>query len=310
MKIVFLDTKSIGEDIELSTFDKLGEVIKYPFSALEEVPPRVKDAQVVITNKIPINEGTIHTSEQLKLVCVTGTGTNSLDKDYLKKRNIAWRNVTGYSTESVAQHTFAMLFYLLEKLPFYDEYVKSGRYVGDTLFTHFSNSFHELHHMTWGIIGLGNIGRRVAALAQAFGAKVIYYSPSAAAPQAGHRQVDFGTLLSSSDIVSIHAPLNKYTDRLMDDSAFRKMRPHTILLNLGRGRIVCEDALAAALNENRLAAAGLDVLAREPMSADSPLLCMKDSKRLLITPHVGWASIESRTCLMDTIAEQIKEFFS
>lgn len=310
MKIVFLDTKSIGEDIELSTFDKLGEVVKYPFSALEEVPDRVKDAQVVITNKIPINEGTIHTSEHLKLVCVTGTGTNSLDKEYLKNRDIAWRNVTGYSTESVAQHTFAMLFCLLEKLPFYDEYVKSGRYVGDTLFTHFTNSFHELHNMTWGIIGLGNIGRRVAALAQAFGAKVIYYSPSAAAPQAGYRQVDLGTLLSSSDIVSIHAPLNKFTDRLMDDSAFRKMRPHTILLNLGRGQIVCEDALAAALNENRLAAAGLDVLAREPMSADSPLLCIKDSNRLLITPHVGWASVESRTCLMDTIAKQIKEFFS
>lgn len=174
MKIVFLDVKTIGEDIDLSCFEGMGEVVKYPFSSLDEIPERVKDADVLVVNKIPVNEKTIATAEKVKLVCVTATGTDNLDKEYLEKRGIAWRNVAGYSTESVAQHTFAMLFYLMENLRYYDEYVKEGKYVNDTLFTHFGRRFHELHSMTWGIIGLGNIGRRVADLASLFGARVIY----------------------------------------------------------------------------------------------------------------------------------------
>lgn len=310
MKIVFLDVKTIGEDIDLSRFDELGEVVKYPFTTSEEVPERARDADVLIINKVDINEKTIHTAEHLKLVCVTATGTNTLDKEYLDRRGIAWRNVAGYSTESVAQHTFAMLFYLLEKLRYYDDYVKNGQYVGDTIFAHFDEHFHELHGMTWGIIGLGNIGRRVADIARFFGAKVIYYSPSGSAPQEGYCQVDLDTLLSTSDIVSVHAPLNEHTEGLMDQSAFEKMQPHAIFLNLGRGQIVKEDALAAALMEHKIAAAGLDVLAEEPMSKDSPFLKIQDSKRLLITPHIGWASVESRTRLMGIIAGQIQDFFS
>lgn len=310
MKIVFLDAKTIGEDIDLSRYDRLGQVVKYPFTSAAEVPERVTDADVLVVNKIQINEETIHTARNLKLVCVTATGTNNLDKDYLEKRGIAWRNVAGYSTESVAQHTFAMLFYLMEKLRYYDDYVKSGRYAGDTDFSHFGEHFHELHGMTWGIIGLGNIGRRVADIASLFGAKIIYYSPSGAAPQEGYQQTDLETLLSSSDIVSVHAPLNEHTNGLMNQSAFQKMQPHAIFLNLGRGQIVLEDALAAALNKNQIAAAGLDVLSEEPMSKHSPLLQIQDSKKLFITPHIGWASVESRTRLMDIIAGQISSFFS
>lgn len=310
MKIVFLDAKTIGEDIDLSCFDKLGDVVKYPFSTSAEVPERVKDADVLVINKIDINEQTIHTAGHLKLICVTATGTDVLDKEYLDKRGIAWRNVADYSTESVAQHTFAMLFYLLEKLSYYDNYVKSGRYVNDTAFSHFAEAFHELKGMTWGIIGLGNIGRRVASIAEAFGAHVIYCSSSGAPPQAGYQQVDFDTLLSSSDIVSVHAPLNQYTEGLMDGPAFQKMQPHAIFLNLGRGQIVEENALAAALDQKLIAAAGLDVLSQEPMSKDSPLRAFSDSRRLLITPHIGWASVESRTRLMDIIAGQISSFFS
>jgi len=309
MKIVFLDVKTIGEDIDMSGFERFGEVVKYGFSSPEESRERTKDADVVILNKVQINEQTIGEAEHLKLVCVTATGTNNLDKEYLAKRGIAWRNVAGYSTESVAQHTFGLLFYLLEKLAYYDEYVKSERYVGDTIFTHFEKVFHELSGKTWGIIGLGAIGRRVADIAKMFGCRVIYYSTSGKNIQPNYDRVDFDTLLAESDVVSVHAPLTAETEGLMDKDAFAKMKKTAIFLNLGRGPIVVEADLAEALENETIAAAGLDVLAVEPMSKDNPLRRIKDSKRLIITPHIAWASVEARTRLMKTIEGQIQEFF-
>lgn len=308
MKLVFLDTKTIGEDIDLSAYDALGEVVKYGFSTLGEIPERVKDADVLIVNKIAINEQTIGTAKNLKLVCVTATGTNNLDKEYLKKRGIAWRNVAGYSTESVTQHTFALLFYLLEKIRYYDDYVKDEKYINDTVFTHFAEHFNEVNGKTWGIIGLGTIGRRVADIAKAFGARVIYYSASGSPAQEGYEQVDFETLLTTSDIVSVHAPLNEYTKDLMDREAFAKMKKTAIFLNLGRGPIVVEQDLYEALETGEIAAAGLDVLCEEPMSETNPLAKIKDSKKLIITPHIAWASVEARNRLMQIIAEQIREF--
>ena len=305
---MFLDTKTIGEDIDLSAYDALGEVVKYGFSTLEEIPERVKDADVLIVNKIAINEQTIGTAKNLKLVCVTATGTNNLDKEYLKKRGIAWRNVAGYSTESVTQHTFALLFYLLEKIRYYDDYVKDEKYINDTVFTHFAEHFNEVNGKTWGIIGLGTIGRRVADIAKAFGARVIYYSASGSPAQEGYEQVDFETLLTTSDIVSVHAPLNEYTKDLMDREAFAKMKKTAIFLNLGRGPIVVEQDLYEALETGEIAAAGLDVLCEEPMSETNPLAKIKDSKKLIITPHIAWASVEARNRLMQIIVEQIREF--
>lgn len=309
MKLVFLDAKTIGDDLDLSFFDQFGDVVKYSFSTPEEVSERVQDADVIIVNKIEINETTIGTAANLKLVCVTATGTNNLDKEYLDKRGIAWRNVAGYSTESVAQHTFAMLFYLLEHLRYYDDYVKEDHYTNDTIFTHFEKNFYELKGKTWGIIGLGNIGRRVASIAEAFGANVIYSSPSGAAPQEGFHQVPLDLLLEASDIVSVHAPLNEYTENLINLSAFQKMKKSAIFLNLGRGSIVVEEDLKKALETNEIRAAGLDVLSEEPMRTNNPLRGFADSNRLLITPHIAWASIEARTKLMNIIAGQIKEFF-
>ena len=308
MKLVFLDTKTIGEDIDLSAYDALGEVVKYGFSTLEEIPERVKDADVLIVNKIAINEQTIGNAKNLKLVCVTATGTNNLDKEYLKKRGIAWRNVAGYSTESVTQHTFALLFYLLEKIRYYDDYVKDEKYINDTVFTHFAEHFNEVNGKTWGIIGLGTIGRRVADIAKAVGARVIYYSASGSPAQEGYEQVDFETLLTTSDIVSVHAPLNEYTKDLMDREAFAKMKKTAIFLNLGRGPIVVEQDLYEALETGEIAAAGLDVLCEEPMSETNPLAKIKDSKKLIITPHIAWASVEARNRLMQIIVEQIREF--
>lgn len=301
MKIVFLDAKSIGEDIDLSGFDALGEVVKYDFTTDEEVPKRAADADIIIVNKVNINEKTIGGAEHVKMVCVTATGTNNLDKEYLESRKIIWHNVAGYSTESVTQHTFAMAFYLLEKLRYYDDYVKDEKYIDDTVFTHFTNRFFELSGKTWGIIGLGNIGRRVAGIAKSFGCRVIYYSTSGKNHNKEYEEVDFDTLLAESDILSVHAPLDENTQNLMDKDAFEKMKNTAIFLNLGRGPIVVEADLADALEQGRIAAAGLDVLCIEPMSPDNPLRHIKDSDKLLITPHIGWASVEARTRLMQTI---------
>lgn len=308
MKIVFLDAKSIGEDIDLSGYDQLGEVVRYPYSTPEEARERTRDADVIILNKTEINEQSIGEADKLKLVCVTATGTNNLDKAYLAERGIEWRNVAGYSTESVAQHTFALLFYLMEKLRYYDDYVKNENYVNDSMFTHFDHRFNELSGKTWGIIGLGNIGRRVADIAKCFGCRVIYFSTSGKNNQKGYNRVSFDKLLEQSDIVSVHAPLTDDTLGLMNREAFARMKPSAVFLNLGRGPIVDEAALTEALNTGMIAAAGLDVLSQEPMSENNPLRSIKDSERLIITPHIAWASIEARTRLMEIILEQIKEF--
>ncbi len=307
MKIVFLDAKTIGDDIDLSGYKELGEVVTYDFSTTEEARERTKDADVIVLNKVEINETSIGEAAHLKLVCVTATGTNNLDKEYLAKRNIPWRNVAGYSTETVAQHTFALLFYLMEKLRYYDDYVKSERYVEDVSFTHFDHVFHELSGKTWGIIGLGAIGRRVADIAKLFGCHVIYYSTSGKNDQKDYERVSFDELLRTSDIVSVHAPLTPETNGLMNAEAFGKMKPEAIFLNLGRGPIVVEQDLADALKHGQIAAAGLDVLCKEPMAADNPLKEIKDSERLLITPHIAWASIEARTRLMQIILGYIRE---
>lgn len=310
MKIVFLDAKSIGSDISLESFKDFGELVLYDFTSPEEMEERTKDADILVINKILINENTIGKAENLKLVCVTATGTNNLDKDYLAKRGIEWRNVAGYSTETVAQHTFALLFYLLEKLDYYDKYVKSEKYVEDTLFTHFDKHFHQLCGMKWGIIGLGAIGQRVYDIAKLFGCEMSYYSTSGKNTKEGYNRVDLDTLLSESDIVSIHAPLNENTEGLINEAALKKMKKNAILINVGRGPIVDEKALYEALVNEEIEAAGLDVLSVEPMSKENPLKNFKDSNRLIITPHIAWASVEARTNLMNIIHGQIKEFLN
>lgn len=307
MKIVFLDAKTIGEDLDLKGFDELGEVVKYDFSPDEEIPMRVRDADVIVTNKANVNEKTVSGAKNLKIVCVTATGTNNLDKPYLEKRGIIWHNVAGYSTESVAQHTFAMLFYLLEKLRYYDDYVKEERYVNDKIFTHFEKTFWQISGKTWGIAGLGEIGRRVAQIARAFGCRIIYYSTSGKNHNSAYEEVDFDTLLAQSDILSVHAPLNEETKGLFNEAAFEKMKPEAIFLNLGRGPIVNERDLAGVLSQGKIAGAGLDVLSAEPMAKENPLRLIKDSEKLLITPHIAWAGLEARTRLMEIVLQQIKE---
>lgn len=310
MKIVFLDRKTIGEDIDLSGFERFGEVVIYDYSTPDQVLKRVEDADIIVLNKVPVNESTISSAKNLKLVCVTATGTNNLDKDYLASRGIEWRNVAGYSTEAVAQHTLALVLHLYEHLSYYDDYVKSERYVDDKMFTHFEKHFNEISGKTWGIIGLGAIGSRVAEIATCLGAQVVYYSTTGRNHSDIYKEVDFDTLLSTSDIITIHAPLDENTLHLIDKSALEKMKNTAILVNVGRGPIIVEKDLADALECGQIAAAGLDVLDVEPMSSDNPLVRIKDSTKLLITPHIAWAAVEARQRLMKIIEGQIEDIIS
>lgn len=308
MKIVFLEAQSIGDDIDLSAFDALGEVVKYPIATAEQTPELIADADVAVLSKIPVNETTMGAAKNLKLVCLTATGFNNLDGDYLKKRGIAAYNVAGYSTNGVAQHTFALLFYILEKLNYYDNYVKSGEYARGTCFSHFGQNFFELDGKTWGIIGLGAIGNRVAQIAKAFGCHIICYSASGKKYNTEYEQVSLDELLSRSDILSVHAPLNGYTENLMTLEKFRKMKKSAIFLNLARGAIVNEPDLYTALTEGSIAGAGLDVLCKEPMNPENPLLKIQDSNKLIITPHIAWAAKETRFRVVDEVVKNIQRF--
>lgn len=310
MKIVILEAESLGEDMVFTPFHKFGEVVIYPRSTAAEVPQRTQDADVIIANKVPICEETIRDAKNLKLVCVTATGINNLDGDYLKERGIAAYNVAGYSTDGVAQHTFALLFYVLEKLNYYDYYVKSGEYARGSCFSHFSQSFCELAGKTWGIIGLGAIGRRVAEIASVFGCKVICYSASGHKYESPYEQVEFGELLERSDFLSVHAPLNIHTENLMTLEAFCKMKKSAIFINVARGAIVNEQDLYTALTEGEIAGAALDVLVQEPMNPENPLLKIQDSNRLIITPHIAWAAKETRFRVVDEVVKNIERFMN
>ncbi len=308
MKICILDAKTLGEDVDLSVFKQFGSVEIYAETKPYEVIERINDVDIVITNKVVLKEETLNHAQKLKLICVAATGTNNIDLDYAAKKQIAVTNVAGYSTMSVLQHTFAMLFYLMESLPYYDKYVKSGEYAKSSIFTHHGRPFHELSGKTWGIIGLGAIGKTVANAAEAFGCRVVYYSTSGKNNNTQYERVELDSLLEESDIVSIHAPLNNETKGLIDYTRMGLMKKRAIILNLGRGGIIKEDDLARALDEGLIRGAALDVLESEPINGDNPLLKIKNSDRLFITPHIAWASIEARRRLVDEIALNIEAF--
>lgn len=319
MKIAILEGESLGEDMVFTPFLELGDVTVYPTTTVEEMPERVRDVDIIVANKLPMCEKTLCGAKNLKLVALTATGINNLDGAYLKSRGIKACNVAGYSTSAVAQHTFALLFYVWEKLSFYDHYVKSGDYSRSGGFSCFSEVFYELEGKTWGIVGMGAIGQKVAKIAQAFGCRVICYSASGKkydfcdgekedSVLAKCTQVDWDTLLAESDVLSIHAPLNEYTENLMNLDAFRKMKKTAVLINVARGPIVNQEDLYTALTEDMIAGAALDVLKVEPMAADNPLLKIQDSKKLLITPHMAWAPVETRFRCRDEVVENIKAF--
>lgn len=307
-KIVILDAKTMGE-FNFNKLSEIGELETYKLSSYEEAKDRIKDANIVITNKVVLNEGTLKDAKNLELICEMATGYNNIDIEYAKSRNIAVTNVAGYSTNTVVQHTFAMLFNIYNKLAYYDNYIKSGEYTKSDIFTHLDKSIVDLEGKTWGIIGLGQIGKRVANLAKAFGAEVIYYSTSGRNSDSEFTRVEFEELLEKSDVISIHAPLNENTKGLMNYEVFKKMKNSAVLLNLGRGPIVVESDLAKAIDEDLIGAAALDVFEYEPMHADNALLKVEKKDKLLLTPHVAWASLEARTRLFEDMMENIRAFY-
>ena len=308
MKISILERDSLGIDVDMSEIDKLGEVTVYPATTVENAVEHIGDADIIIANKLPLNAETLKGAVNLKFVAQTATGTNNVDFAYTNSKGIKVANVPSYSTDSVAQHTFALLLYLVEKMRFFDDYVKNGTYSRSNCFSCLDMIYPEIAGKTWGIIGMGAIGQKVAQIATVFGCKVICYSASGRTYDMSYEQVDFDTLLANSDILSVHAPLNEYTKGLMNYDAFCKMKPSAYFINVGRGPIVVEEDLARALEEEQIRAAGLDVLCVEPMPIDNPLLKFKDSSKIIITPHVAWATSEARQRCVDVVTENIKAF--
>ncbi|MBR5357104.1 MAG: D-2-hydroxyacid dehydrogenase [Lachnospiraceae bacterium] len=308
MNIVILERSSVGMDVSVDSLKELGNVTVYNTTAYEEIKERIKDADIIIANKSKMNEETLKDAKNVKLICEFATGFDNVDLDYCRKRNIGVCNVRDYSTEMVAQHTFAMALFLSEKLAHYDDFVKSGKYANHNRFSYFDIPFKELAGKTWGIIGMGNIGRKVASIAKAFGCKVIFYSITGKSSVTEYERVDFDTLLKESDFLSIHCPLSDLSRGLIDAKALKKMKKTAYLINVARGPIVKQQDLYDALVNEEIAAAGLDVLEQEPIAKDNPLQKITDSTKLIITPHLAWASVEARERCVSMTYDNIRAF--
>ncbi len=308
IKIVFLDAKTVGEVPNFRVLEKQGALTIYEKTLPSEVIERCTGQDVIITSKVQMSQEVLSQLPDLKLICVAATGLNSIDLEAAEKLKIQVKNVAGYSTESVAQLTFAMLLHLVNHLQYYDSYVKSGGYPKSDIFTHFGPVFWELNGKRLGIIGLGNIGRRVAQIAHSFGMEVVFYSTTGRNNNINYKRFDLDTLLSTSDVISIHAPLTDQTRGMINYEKIHMMRPCAILLNTGRGGIIVESDLARALDENLIGGAGIDVLEKEPPLENNPLFKIKDRNKLLLTPHIAWTSIEARQRLIDKLAKNIEEF--
>ncbi|MCQ2141227.1 MAG: D-2-hydroxyacid dehydrogenase [Bacteroidales bacterium] len=306
MKIVFLDASTMG-DTSLGKIEELGELTCYATSTPEEALERVKDAEVIIINKVKVTRELIDAAPSLRLICEAATGVNNIDLEAAAEKGIPVRNVAGYSTDAVVQETFMHLLSLAGNAPYFDDIVKSGAYSQSPIFTDVTRPFVELAGKTIGIIGMGNIGAKVAQVAEAFGMKVVYFSTSGTSHCDKYPSLSIEDLMSESDVISIHAPLNERTNGLIGANELAYTKKSAFILNMGRGGIVDEKALADAISSERIAGAALDVFCKEPLPADSPLLHTAHPERLRFTPHTAWASVEARRRLADGIAENIRK---
>ena len=305
MKIAFLDAATMG-NVSFEPFEALGDFIRYESSTPEQARERVRDLDVLLINKVLVDKQLIDSAPNLKLICIAATGVNNIDVEYAASKGIPVRNAVGYSTDSVVQSTFMHILSLVGGAPYFDASVKSGSYSRSGMFTDPNWNWWELAGKTIGIIGLGNIGSKVAKIAEAFGMKVCYFSTSGTGHCKEYPCLGLDELLAVSDIVSIHAPLNERTNRLIGARELALMKPTAYLVNMGRGAIVVEEDLAAAVDAGVIAGAGIDVFVTEPIPEDHPYLKMEHPERLRLAPHVAWASIEARKRLIGIMAENIR----
>lgn len=309
MNIVLLDAQTLGNGFS-KAIEKLGNFKSYQTTKPNEIIQRTIDADIVLTNKVVLDQEILENLPKLKLICITATGMNNVDLDCAEKLNIQVKNVANYSTQSVAQHTMMLALNLLGKQNYYDQFVKSGKWANSEIFTHINDNFelYDLENKNWGIIGFGNIGQRVAMLAQAFGANIKYYSTSGKNTNSKFKQEEnLENLLTNSDIISIHAPLNKNTKNLIAKKELLMLKKDSILINVGRGGIVNEEDVADILKEKDFYY-GCDVLEKEPMIQNHPFLNKEIQHKLIITPHIAWAYKESRERLLQGIEKNIKDF--
>ena len=308
MKIVILDRATFGSDMDVSIFDTLGDVTSYDITNADETKQRVKDADIVLTNKVVLGENEINGSS-IKFIAITATGMNNVDLEYAKQNNIEVKNVAGYSSASVVQLAFVMIFYFIQKLDYYKKYVDGQNWQKSQTNMHIGKPFSEIDGKKVGIIGLGEIGSNLAKKVKAFDCEVVYYSTSGKNSNSEYKRVELDELLKTSDIISIHCPLNDDTKDLLNYENMKTIKDGAILLNLGRGGIINEADLAKIIDEKEIYC-GIDVVSVEPIEESNPLLKVKNKDQLLLTPHIGWASVEARTKLISLVANNIKEFIS
>ena len=306
MKIAFLDAATMG-DVSFEPFEKLGDFTRYENSTPEEARERVRDLDVLLINKVIVDKELIDSAPNLKLICIAATGVNNIDVEYAASKGIPVRNAVGYSTDSVVQTTFMHIFSLVGGAPYFDESVKSGSYSRSGMFTDTKWNWWELAGKTIGIIGMGNIGQKVARIAEAFGMKVCYYSTSGTGHCKDYPCLSLEELLKTSDIVSVHAPLNERTLNLIGKEQLSMMKSQAYLVNVGRGAIIVEEDLAQAVDDGVIAGAGVDVFVTEPLPESHPYLRMRHPERMRLSPHIAWASIEARDRLIGIMAENIQK---
>ncbi|CAM2813982.1 D-2-hydroxyacid dehydrogenase [Helicobacter burdigaliensis] len=308
MQIVFLDGLSLGKNNLKEVLSNFGDYKEYPNTKPSETLKRCKGVEIVLSNKVVLDRSILKELQgTLKLICITATGMNNVDLESAKEFNIEVKNVAGYSTKSVAQHTLMMALNLSAKTLYYDDFCKSGAYAKSGLFTDLSEPLGLIDGKRWGIIGLGSIGKEVARLARAFGAEIVYYSTSGKNDNKDYKSISLEELLKTSAIISIHAPLNEKTKNLLNASNLCFMQEGSILINVGRGGIVNEEDLSTLMLNHKIYA-GFDVFSKEPMDINHPFLNPKLAKQFLLTPHNAWGYEDSKEILINGVLKNIKEY--
>ncbi len=306
MQIVILDANTLGDDMDFSMFDKLGKVKIYSSTSSAQLEERIKDASVIVVNKIRLNESNLALADKLKLICVTATGYDNIDINYCWRNEIAVCNVCGYSTASVSQITVSMVLSLMTHLSEFNDYVKDGSYTEGGVQNHLKPYFNELAGKTWGIIGYGNIGSQVGRVASAMGA-LLLINPHKRLKEYGN-MVDLDELCRRSDIISVHVPLTAETKNMIDEKRINMMKDGVVFINVSRGAVADEEALVSGVESGKIGGLGIDVYSSEPMTSDSPYNRILHRKNVILTPHMAWGAYEARRRCMNEVYKNIETF--